>query len=185
MRAGWHPTKPDFVPAADAGDTIATAAAIALPVDGTIKVPGTVGDGANGTKDVDLYAVTLAAGDVLRLNTNGTAFYNHLRVFDAAGVALADQYMSPSGNTPLQFKAPGAGSYYIGVSGYYNNAYNPNVAGSGDNGGYTGAYQLSIERRRERYEPAGVNCIDGLERNAGTGRYSISQHRANHHHQRQ
>ena len=33
------------------------------------------------------------------------------------------------------------------MSSYLNNAYNPNVAGSGDNGGYTGAYQLSIERR--------------------------------------
>ena len=105
---------PTDVPASDVGDTIATARNLALAADRSVLVQATLGDGAQTTKDVDLYRVDLAAGDVLRLNTNGTAFYNHLRVFDAAGVALADQYMSPSGNTPLQFKAPGAGSYYVG-----------------------------------------------------------------------
>ena len=49
-----------FVPSGDVGDTLATATAITLPVDANIAVPGTVGDGANGAKDVDLYQLTLA-----------------------------------------------------------------------------------------------------------------------------
>ena len=92
------------------------------------------------------------------------SFYSHLRVFDAAGVALADQYMNPSANTPLQFKAAAAGSYYIGVSGYYNTGYDPNQAGSGDNSGYHGTYQLSVERRA-----AASSLLSGIQASATHG----------------
>jgi hypothetical protein len=111
-----------------------------------MSVQATLGDGAQAGKDVDLYRVDLAAGDVLRISMNAS-FYNHLRVFNAAGTALADQYLAPNGTAPLQFTAPAAGTYYVGVSGYLNAGYNPNQAGSGDDSGYTGTYQLTAERR--------------------------------------
>ena len=71
--------QPAFAPGSDVGDTIATAAAITLPVNATINVSGTVGDGANGTKDVDLYAITLAAGEQLSVQWTGN-FYSQMRV---------------------------------------------------------------------------------------------------------
>ena len=152
------------VPASDVGDTLATARTLALASDHRVSVQATLGDGAQTTKDVDLYRVDLAAGDVLRLSMDGSDFYSHLRVFDAAGVALADQYMAPSGNPPLLFKAPAAGSYTIGVSGYYNTTYDPTQAGSGDNAGYQGAYQLSVERRA-----AGSSLLSGIQASATHG----------------
>ena len=133
------------VPASDVGDTLATARTLALASDHRVTVQATLGDGAQTTKDVDLYRVDLAAGDVLRLSMDGSSFYSHLRIFDAAGVALADSIWLPRQPAVL-FKAPAAGSYYIGVSGYDNTAYDPNQAGSGDNPG-TGTYQLRVERR--------------------------------------
>ena len=152
------------VPASDVGDTLATARTLALASDHRVSVQATLGDGAQTTKDVDLYRVDLAAGDVLRLSMDGSSFYSHLRVFDAAGVALADQYMAPSGNPLLLFKAPAAGSYTIGVSGYYNTAYDPTQAGSGDNAGNQGTYQLSVERRA-----AGSSLLSGIQASATHG----------------
>ncbi|MBX3670121.1 MAG: choice-of-anchor D domain-containing protein [Rhodocyclaceae bacterium] len=136
----------DDIPAADVGDTIATAHALMLAPDHRVNVQATLGDGAQAGNDVDLYAVDLAAGDFLRLDMSG-AFFSDLRVFDAAGTMLTNQFFATSGTQPLVFTAPAAGSYFIGVSSSSNSGYDPNVAGSGNNFGQIGAYQLGVERR--------------------------------------
>ena len=162
-----QPPQPDFTPATDAGDTIATATAITLPVNGSINVAGTVGDGANGSLDVDLYAITLAPGELVSVQWSGN-LYSQLRFFNAAGQQLGTQtgpYVSPNQTGIVaQFTAPAAGTYYLGVSGYPNTTYDPTVAGSGTAASYTGAYTLALERLE-----AGGTRLSGIAATAGSG----------------
>src|SRR5262249_56887345 len=65
----------------------------------------------------------------------------YLRLFDSAGHQLAIGF-SWSGIQHYTFAA--SGTYYLGVSGYYNPSYDPNVAGSGSSAFYTGAYGLTM-----------------------------------------
>ncbi|MGA2930370.1 MAG: pre-peptidase C-terminal domain-containing protein, partial [Solirubrobacteraceae bacterium] len=139
-----------LTPASDVGDTLATAQVLTLPTDGVVTVNSTIGDGANGAKDVDLYQVTLAAGEALSVGLN-TSFYSELRIFNAAGTQLATtqngSYVSPNTTGVVeQFSAPAAGTYYVGISGYANTSYNPTTAGSGAAAAYTGTYALRLER---------------------------------------
>ena len=158
--------QPAFVPSGDVGDTIGTASALPLPVNSAIVVPGTIGDGANGGLDVDMYAVTAAAGE--QITITGTAnFYSHIRVFNAAGAdILAANAGYVSTNTPTSFSvvAPAAGTYYVAVSSYYNNSYNPTVAGSGASGYYTGTYTLTISTLA-----AGATSLTGIPAAASSG----------------
>jgi hypothetical protein len=118
--------------------------------------------------EVDLYRVTLSAGDTVQAGisaqdagnqagagfqftfpgfaTQGTsALQSQLRVFDASGtpVALDDQQ---GGDPSLSFQATTAGTYYIGVSSAPNDNYTFNVSGSGTAGGTTGLYTLGVRR---------------------------------------
>ena len=78
---------------------------------------------------------------------NGSSVpYSHLRIFDANGAEQTSQYVV-NGSTVVQWTAPAAGSYYIGVGDYYNTAYDPTKAGSGNPASFLGAYQLNVERR--------------------------------------
>jgi hypothetical protein len=161
-----------FVPSGDVGDTLATATAITLPVDANIAVPGTVGDGANGAKDVDLYQLTLGTGEQLSVVLNGV-FYGQIRFFNAAGQQVGTQfgpYVNP-GTTSLagQFIAPAAGTYYVGITGYSNTSYDPTVAGSGTNASYTGAYTLTLERMA-----AGGTRLRGIVATASSGTAATS-----------
>ena len=54
-----------FTPAGTSATRSRTAKAVTLPNDGAVTATGSIGDGANGTKDVDLYQVTLGAGEQL------------------------------------------------------------------------------------------------------------------------
>ena len=156
-----------FVPSGDVGDTLATATAITLPVDANIAVPGMVGDGANGAKDVDLYQLTLGTGEQLSVVLNGV-FYGQIRFFNAAGQQVGTQfgpYVNPGTTSQAgQFTAPAAGTYYVGITGYSNTSYDPTVAGSGTNASYTGAYTLTLERL-----VAGGTRLNGIVATAASG----------------
>ncbi len=146
VHAGVAVTAATLSPAGDVGDTLAAATAVALGPDGRVVVSGATNDGAAGSGlDVDLFKVALAAGDQLSVGLVGSS-YSVVRVFNAAGVQLSTQTASPSGTAPLLVTAPGAGTYYVGISGYGNTGYNPATAGSGTASGYTGSYQLTLER---------------------------------------
>ncbi|MBX9717205.1 MAG: pre-peptidase C-terminal domain-containing protein, partial [Burkholderiaceae bacterium] len=134
----------DLSPAADVGDTIATALSTGLAVNQSIKINSGIAIGL----DVDLHRVDLAAGDVLTLNISNAVGYTYLRIFDAAGnQVLSPVFNSPgSANASTRFVAPSGGAFYVGVSGYSNTTYDPKVAGSGNAAGYTGGYTLSLER---------------------------------------
>ena len=174
-------TQPAATPKTDAGDTIATALAVALPTDASIAVPGTIGDGANGSKDVDLYQVSLGAGDTLSLQWSGL-FYSQIRFFDAGGNQLGTQngsYVQPNqAGIVAQFVAPSAGLYYVGVSGYPNANYNPNVAASGSPASYVGAYSLTFERMEAggtRLASISATAASGTAAHAGVAAANIGQ----------
>ncbi|WP_235578406.1 Ig-like domain-containing protein [Pseudorhodoferax sp. Leaf267] len=131
-------------PAADPSDTAAGAASLGALRDARLTINATVGDGANGQRDVDLYSVTLGARVMLRVNMT-TATYGTVRLFDAAGNEVATRTFSPNDASVLQFTAPNTGTYTIGVSGLGNTSYNPASAGSGTASPYTGAYSLNVE----------------------------------------
>ncbi|MEY2843785.1 MAG: hypothetical protein RI920_1822, partial [Pseudomonadota bacterium] len=136
----------DLTPAADLGDTLATALDVGLLANQSIKVTGTIASGL----DVDFHRVTLQAGELLSLNVSAAANYTYLRVFDASGTQVdSTRSFTPPGsaNATYVFTAPSGGTYYIGISGYGNGSYNPNTANSGGNSSYTGAYSLSLQRQ--------------------------------------
>ncbi|MCK4685959.1 MAG: PPC domain-containing protein, partial [Pirellulales bacterium] len=134
----------------DAGDTLQTA----LQVDansGPVRYSGQIGDGAQRTRDVDMYAVNLVAGQQVTVDIDarelagGSTLDSMLKLFDADGrrLAMNDDTRS-SLDSRLVFTAEVAGTYYVGVSGYGNRRYDPNLAGSG-RAGSIGNYEVSFE----------------------------------------
>jgi len=142
----WTTTSANLV---DAGDTLATAAVISATT-GDLRLAGRVGDGAQAARDVDLYRVRLAAGQRLVIDidarslSGSSTLDSYLRVFDSRGRQQAANDDAPESlDSYLAFTARTAGTYYVGVSGYGNSAYNPSRAGSGRVGS-TGVYQVSF-----------------------------------------
>ena len=138
---------PDLTPA-DAGDAIAAALSVNLPADRRVRIEQTIGDGAFAGQDVDLYQLTGSAGDILTLDaTRLSASSLYLRLFDAAGNQLAADGFSGPNSSPriAPFRLLATGTYYVGVSGWSNTGYNPNLANSGANGS-SGNYALVMQR---------------------------------------
>jgi hypothetical protein len=128
----------------ESNDTIATATVSGFSASnfGTFTSSGTIGDGTNGTKDVDFYSVTLVAGQRVAFDVDlPSGGDSILRLFDSNGLPLAisDNNAGPAPEFStlesfLVYVAPRAGTYYFGISGKGNSAYNPTVAGSGTAG---------------------------------------------------
>jgi hypothetical protein len=124
--------------------------------------------------DVDLFQIELFAGEAVAVDIDaaelGYPLDSVLRVFDAAGMPLfaldqngvlqpveSDDDIAPGEQILLlpelelnydsyvAFIAPADGVYYLGVSGFGNEAYDPTVAGSG-RAGSTGEYEIHILR---------------------------------------
>ncbi|MCY2989560.1 MAG: pre-peptidase C-terminal domain-containing protein [Planctomycetota bacterium] len=152
-------------------DTLATATATGIVAGGNggFRSAGVIGDNPalqDLNKDVDLFRVDLAQGEIISVNIDagilGSPLDSYLRVFDAFGQVVmvtdflgnlvplvSDDNQAPgeafSLDSYLVLQAPTAGAYYLGVSGYNNSRYNPTLAGSGT-AGSNGRYQLTIQR---------------------------------------
>jgi hypothetical protein len=119
-----------ITPTPDAeGDTIAMAVATGLgTADGSYSHQAKIGDGQYFSKDVDMYQVNAVAGQVITIRTSvpagGTPFDPYVRLFDGSGNEIAN------GVDVLETTISTAGTYYIGISGYGNFNYNPNIGGS-------------------------------------------------------
>jgi len=141
------PTTPptDGPTATDAGDTLATA----LPVDIPARIAARIGDGPAAARDVDLYRVTLLAGQRLVADVDAhtlpgsSPLDSYLRLFNDSGMELArnDDFRA-SLDSYLSFRASIGGTYYIGVSGFTNRLYA--ASGRATKGAATGAYELVI-----------------------------------------
>ena len=132
---------------ADAGDTLATAAAVGISA-GEVRLSGRIGDGSYAARDVDLYKVVLAAGQTLVIDVDaqtlsgGSTLDSYARLFNSSGRQIATNDDSGgSFDSYLSMRVSTAGTYYVGISGYGNASYSPTRAGSGRNGS-TGVYQV-------------------------------------------
>ncbi|WP_168215697.1 fibronectin type III domain-containing protein [Roseimaritima ulvae] len=169
-------TNNDFPAGDPPGDNLSAALPVALQANQQVEIDATIGDGNHGSLDVDLFRIDLVAGQTVTIDVDAeqddTGAYisgldSYLRVFDSAGMELANNstgtssndssqlgYYGPQRDSYLSFQAPTSGHFYIGVSGeqydyYYfsghtgNHQYDPAVPGSGT-ASSTGAYKLQL-----------------------------------------
>ncbi|NJR40946.1 MAG: peptidase [Leptolyngbyaceae cyanobacterium CSU_1_4] len=119
----------------------------------------------DGSEDVDLYKVSLKAGDKIYIDADSNQFDEGrkvdtwLRVFDGTGAVLAsnddgaapDEIFEANFQSYIEFTAPADGDYYTGISLYANSKYDPTQPGSGGGSSSTdpnefgtGEYTLNI-----------------------------------------
>src|SRR5438093_1495129 len=129
----------------DPDDQISEAAAI--------DVPGTrTGLNVDSPTDVDVFSFTVAAGQTVGIDIDepaGSSLNSWIRLFDAYGAELASNNdgrgpgEGSSGESYLEYRFALAGTYFVGVSGAFNNAYDP-LTGTGDATGSSGSYTLVL-----------------------------------------
>ena len=101
--------------------------------------------------DVDLYQVELAEAQTVSFSITRASVDALLRVFDSNGAEIAFNDDLGDQESFIEFEAPTAGTYYIGVSGFGNRNYDPNTAGSGNNPfADTGSYTLNVTPEMEQ-----------------------------------
>ena len=138
--------------------------------DGTYTGPNARnGDGVYRAKDVDLYQFQATAGQALtatiKLPAGGTGTYGYLNIFDKDGIRLYANYwynFYGSQVVTQDFAFTTTGTYYVGVSGYYNALYDPKVGGSGYAAYYTGDYNLTLKLKTPAPDTAGDTLTDAL-----------------------
>lgn len=132
-------------------DTLATAEPVVFTASGSATFRGArIGDGLHGALDVDLYRLDLPRGGLIRAEVVARRLAvpsnldSYLRLFDAQGNELSsnDEFFGP--DALIDYFVPTGGTYYVGVSGFPNDAYNPTVAASGVSQS-TGVYDLLLD----------------------------------------
>ena len=138
-------------PTADVpGDDLTNAKSLTLSHLAAVSAYETIGDGLHGSKDVDLFEFSLAAGQSVTVDIN-TSYYgsldSYVRLFDDAGTEVDsnddDAYGSDS---LLTYTAPSGGTYFASVSGAPNDSYDPGDGGSGSaasTGDYTAVFSVT------------------------------------------
>jgi subtilisin family serine protease len=147
------PPPPPTPPSTDIGDTLATAAALSPAP--TSVVEGMIGDGPTRSRDVDLYRIVVAAGQTLTLDIDARSLTpkspldSVVRLFDAGGRLVASndndtRSGSASRDSFLTWTATAGGTFFVGVSGFGNAAYDPRTVTADRRAGSTGAYRLTV-----------------------------------------
>jgi subtilisin-like proprotein convertase family protein len=126
-----------------------------------------IGDGLNDTLDVDLYRVfmsgpgLLVAQIVAQRLALPSSLDSYLRLFDAngndTGLPINDNFDGL--DSRLEFFVPTGGVYYVGVSGFGNDDYNPAIIGSGSSqslGDYSLILDVTIDAT-ETFSANGTN----------------------------
>ena len=130
----------------DVPDTLANAVTGVGPTTTTKALYNHIGDGPFGNSDVDLYRISATLGSTRRrrrpCRRAGRRWTRSCGCSTPPGpLAYNDDYSGLYSQITYSF--PATGTYYIGVSGYPNGAYSPEVGGSGV-AGSTGDYQLRL-----------------------------------------
>ena len=131
----------------DVNGTIARAYIVpnlSLPFDPFRETIGRDGDRIYDN-DVDFYSFRVTSLGTVSIEVttdNSDDFDSYLRLFDAAGNELAANDSDSSTLPRLDLNLE-LGTYYVGVSGYNNTNYDPNLASSGI-AGSTGDYALDF-----------------------------------------
>lgn len=139
----------------DADDAISEA----IVLGAVSTTPSNTGNTISPDTDVDMYAFTVAANQVVDFDIDTTlngqgGLGSYLRLFDSQGVQLDsnDDGAAPGENVIgfdayLRYSFSISGTYYLGVSNFNNITYSP-VTGNGDIAGglhSTGSYQLVVQ----------------------------------------
>ena len=137
-------------------DTISTAISSGVGVDGGQRFTalGTIGDNTEigAGLDVDFLSFSLEAGDEVNIDVDSldVPVDTMLNLFDANGTLLAASDDDPGpGEQPslepfISFTATTAGDYFVGISGFSNRDYDPNVIGSGIAVQNLGDYKVEV-----------------------------------------
>ncbi|MCA9199959.1 MAG: leucine-rich repeat domain-containing protein, partial [Planctomycetales bacterium] len=134
----------------DVSDTLAEAYSLGTLVVGDqprLQIRSELGDSTHADFDVDLYEFSVEAGTTLILETHALETFatdTVLRLFDSSGMELAKDDQSGLGYlSELIYTFENPGKYYVGVSGYLNDNYDPKT-GSGATSGNLGPYELTL-----------------------------------------
>jgi subtilisin family serine protease len=144
----------------DPNGTIKNARPFTLPVtlNGFIGKDGVAGSNELkevGDKDVDLFKISPTAAGILQVDVNSYSIADDLSdfpvdtvalIFDASGVLLAsnDDETKDKLDSLLQFSIEANKDYYVAITGWGNEDFDPNSSGSGS-GGDTGEYEVSMK----------------------------------------
>lgn len=138
--------EPRLTMAADLANSIGSARVF---TSGT-TITGSIGDGILGGRDVDIVGFVVPAGGRLTVDLNarslpgGSTLDGYLRVFNSSGRALAfNDDFDGSQDSYVSYAVPSAGTYFVGVSGFGNSAYNPQQPRNG-RAGSVGSYSLIV-----------------------------------------
>ncbi|MEM9271586.1 MAG: DVUA0089 family protein [Cyanobacteria bacterium P01_F01_bin.143] len=141
-------------------DTILLAEVIELDSATPVTIDGEIGDNpdVDPDNDVDLYEISLAAGDIVSIDIDAQVIDSDLNsvltIFDADGELLFQNNNTVADNgvisldSFLPFTAPEDANYYVGVSSSSNLNYDPNLADSGV-GNSSGVYELTLTLESE------------------------------------
>lgn len=166
---GPAPPNPEPPVIRDVGQVLSRA----LPIEataGTVRLPGIVGDGPFGSRDVDLYRVRVQAGQRLVIDVDaetlpsGSELDSVVRVFDARGrLVAANDDSGGSLDSRLAIRPRATSVFYVGISGFGNSRYNPRLDRSA-RAGSTGFYQLAfsfgeLPERRMLAEAAAIRML--------------------------
>jgi len=147
-------------------DTLATATPVNFDASGIANFNSLVlGDGVQTIRDVDLYRITvpgpgqISAEVTARRLPGGSSLDSVLRLFDAQGnqLAINDQFFGQ--DSYIDFFVNSPGTYYIGVSGFGNAIYDPEVVASG-NTQSLGQYSLRLTSRTSTPDIVGYNATN-------------------------
>ncbi|HYF15014.1 MAG TPA: sensory rhodopsin transducer [Phycisphaerales bacterium] len=131
-------------------DTLATATPVVFNASGVANVNSAfLGDGIAGALDVDIYRIDMSRGGLIsaeitaRRLPGGSTLDSYLRLFDGNGVEITDNDQFYGQDSAIDFYVSTAGTYYVAVSGFGNDDYDPTVRASG-RAQSTGTYNLRI-----------------------------------------
>ena len=134
-------------------DTLLLASDLDIVGTGSRTIDAFIGDGAYGLRDVDIFRVNAGAGTTIAAQVSPTGSLDTVvRIFDALGNQVAADAKKGSRASLTSFLAVNAGVYYVAVSGgnetdagvVGNNAYDPEIGGSGIASDATGTYRLAV-----------------------------------------
>lgn len=108
----------------------------------------TVSGYLNSSTAVDIYAISLRANDTLTARidtlTIGSGLDSYLRFFDPNGNPIAANDNANGTDSALKVQVANPGTYYVGVSGFGNSAYNPATTPSSGDSTKAGLYSLNL-----------------------------------------
>lgn len=150
----------------ESNDTMAQATPVAFDAGGQATFQGvTLGNGLSGNLDVDLYRIDIPRGAFISAEifaerlTNPSTLDSYLRLFNALGEELAFNDQSVQSDSLINFFVQTGGTYYIGVSGFGNDDYDPALAASGSSQSL-GAYDLRLRVQIADDDVVTVNSTD-------------------------